>query len=224
MLPAMTPGVAQGASRLMEALEKLAEWAGSGPGGNGPSGPPSGEAVRAFEEAMSGVPDAADGGISVAAPTEPAAEHSLLPGPAESVPPLDGESVRMSGADPANPADPADPGSEMARVDGTDAAERAEPHPQAVESPEAVEAGDRIAPTGVAEEPALRTKASGEENPVRELGRLLEELSRPGASIGPETLFRAQYLAGMLKVQAETGLKTSQSASQGMESVLRQQG
>lgn len=202
----------------MEALEKLTEWAGSGPGGNGPSGPPSGEAVRAFEEAMSGVPDAADGEISGAAPMEPAAEHSLLPGPAESVPPLEGESVRMSGAAPANPADPADPGSEMARVDGTDATERAEPHPQAVE------AGDRTAPTGAVEEPVLRTKVSGEENPVRELGRLLEELSRPGASIGPETLFRVQYLAGMLKVQAQTGLKTSQSASQGMESVLRQQG
>ena len=41
---------------------------------------------------------------------------------------------------------------------------------------------------------------------------------------GPDALFRAQYLAGMLKVQVQTGLKTSQSASQGMESILRQQG
>lgn len=227
MIPAMTPGVAQGASRLMEALEKLGEWAGSGQSGSGPSGPPSGEAVRAFEEAMSDVPDAAEGEISVAAPTEPAAEHSLLPGPAESVPPLDGADLRMSGADPATPPNPENPanwGPGMERVDGADVAERAEPYPQTVESPEAVDAGGRTAPTGATEDPALRAEASGEENPVRELGRLLEEVSRPGASIGPEKLFRVQYLVGMLKVQVQTGLKTSQQASQGMESVLRQQG
>ena len=63
-----------------------------------------------------------------------------------------------------------------------------------------------------------------EENPARELGRLLEEFSSPGAIIGPDALFRAQYLVGMLKVQAQAGLKTSQSASQGMENILRQQG
>ena len=56
------------------------------------------------------------------------------------------------------------------------------------------------------------------------LGRLLDDFPRPGAVGGPEELFRVQYLVGMLKVQAQAGQQTSQSASQGMESLLRQQG
>ena len=55
---AVIPEAAQGSARLLEALEKLAEWAGSGPGGNGPSGPPSEDVVRAFEEALAGRPKA----------------------------------------------------------------------------------------------------------------------------------------------------------------------
>ena len=96
--------------------------------------------------------------------------------------------------------------------------------------PGAVQPPEEAGPDGQADMPhasdvqAVRAESSAEENPVRELGRLLDEFSRPGANIGPDTLFRAQYLAGMLRVQAQTGLKTSQSASQGMESVLRQQG
>ena len=62
----MLPEVAQSASRLMEALEKLSEWAGSGPGGNGPSGPPSDDVVRAFEEAMAGAPEEAAGALTSA--------------------------------------------------------------------------------------------------------------------------------------------------------------
>ena len=50
----MLPEIAQGSARLLEALEKLAEWAGSGPGGNGPSGSPSEDVVRAFEQALAG--------------------------------------------------------------------------------------------------------------------------------------------------------------------------
>ena len=78
--------------------------------------------------------------------------------------------------------------------------------------------------TEIPDESVFRVNAPREENPARELGRLLEEFSSPGAIIGPDALFRAQYLVGMLKVQAQAGLKTSQSASQGMENILRQQG
>ena len=49
-------------------------------------------------------------------------------------------------------------------------------------------------------------------------------LRRLAQASGPEELFRVQYLVGMLKVQAQAGQQTSQSASQGMESLLRQQG
>ena len=48
----MIAASAQGATRLLEALEKLAQWAGE-PSGGGPSGAPSRELVRAFEEALS---------------------------------------------------------------------------------------------------------------------------------------------------------------------------
>ena len=128
------------------------------------------------------------------------ADAPYAPGPAESVPPLEGD-IRVSEA-----------GLPASEMNGS------------VSSPagaEAVDSGPDRRPGAVQ---AVRAESSAEENPVRELGRLLDEFSRPGANIGPDALFRAQYLAGMLRVQAQTGLKTSQSASQGMESVLRQQG
>jgi len=59
---------------------------------------------------------------------------------------------------------------------------------------------------------------------VRELGHLLQEITQPSIALGPETLFRAQYLMGILKAQGEAGVKASQQVSQGMESILRQQG
>ncbi len=222
----MIAEVAQSTSRLMEALEKLGEWAGSGTGGNGPSGSPSDEVVRAFEEAMAEPAEEA-GGVAIesgnadfAPPTADLAEP-LLPGPAESVPPPDGRELRVSGSEKDVPG--VTSGEAPAPV-GVNAAEQSEgvgQRPEAVEVPDAVHAGEQ----GAAPENSLfRVEAPRAESPVRELGRLLEEFSRPGASIGPEALFRVQYLVGMLKVQMQAGLKTSQNASQGMESVLRQQG
>lgn len=170
----MISELAQGASRLAEALEKLSEWAGSGVGGDGPSGPPSDEVVRAFERALNGAPDAAampdmpagDGNPSVAAPT--------APGPAEAVPSINGDHPTFS----------------------------------SVDSPMTGNMDARFP----------------DEHPAVELTRLLDAVSSPGVTIGPEVLFRAQYLTGMLKVQTQAGLKTSQSVSEGMESVLHQQG
>jgi len=59
---------------------------------------------------------------------------------------------------------------------------------------------------------------------LQELGQLMQDISQPGVPVGPEILFRAQYLAGMLKVQGQTGVNSSQQLSQGMENILRQQG
>ena len=80
----MIAASAQGATRLLEALEKLAQWAGE-PSGGGPSGAPSRELVRAFEEALSLPP--ADASAAAAGGTGGApAATALLPGPAESMP------------------------------------------------------------------------------------------------------------------------------------------
>ncbi len=57
----------------------------------------------------------------------------------------------------------------------------------------------------------------------QELERLLQNISQPDVPVGPESLFRAQYLMGMLKVQAQAGINSSGQVSQGMESVLRRQ-
>ena len=102
----MIPEAAQGSARLLEALEKLAEWAGSGPGGNGPSGPPSEDVVRAFEEALAGPSEGAEaeaaemvdaGNASVPPDAAGMADAPYAPGPAESVPPLEGD-IRVSEA------------------------------------------------------------------------------------------------------------------------------
>ena len=80
----MIAASAQGATRLLEALEKLAQWAGE-PSGGGSSGAPSRELVRAFEEALSLPP--ADASAAAAGGTGGApAATALLPGPAESMP------------------------------------------------------------------------------------------------------------------------------------------
>ena len=60
----MIPASAQGATKLLEALEKLSQWAGE-PSGERPSGTPSRELVRAFEEALSTAP--AEGPAAAAA-------------------------------------------------------------------------------------------------------------------------------------------------------------
>lgn len=217
----MTLDGAQGSARLVEALEKLAEWAGSGPGGNGPSGPPAADVVRAFEEALAGPSEgAAFPAADAAAPPDAAerAEVPTLPGPAAWVPSLEEGGVRLAEAGVAAPELPdgvTAPAGPEAVDFGPDQQPGAVPPPEAAGPAGGVDAPERQ---------VLHAEFSGEESPVRELSRLLEACSQPGASIGPDALFRAQYLVGMLKVQTQIGLKTSQSASQGMESVLRQQG
>ena len=77
----MIPASAQGATKLLEALEKLSQWAGE-PSGGGPSGAPSRELVRAFEEALSTAPP--EGPAAAAGEGGPTASSAaaLLPGPA----------------------------------------------------------------------------------------------------------------------------------------------
>ena len=81
----MIPASAQGATKLLEALEKLSQWAGE-PSGGGPSGAPSRELVRAFEEALSTAPP--EGPAAAAGEGGPTASSAaaLLPGPAAAMP------------------------------------------------------------------------------------------------------------------------------------------
>lgn len=95
----MIPASAQGATKLLEALEKLSQWAGE-PSGGGPSGAPSRELVRAFEEALSTAPP--EGPAAAAGEGGPTASSAaaLLPGPAEAMPcpPVDGAGVEQPAA------------------------------------------------------------------------------------------------------------------------------
>ena len=192
----------QGTSRLLEALEKLGEWAGSAAGG-GPSGAPSQDAVRAFEEALDSVSvpaDAADQGASASAFSEVQAE-AALPGPAEYMPPVDSaaQSAAPEGSYKAVTADFfSDTGSAGAASDTT------------------------------AAQPSAAGPAEGssamQDDPARELLQRLEACAQSGSSITPQELFRIQYLMGVLKVQVQAGLKTSQQSTQGLENMLRQSG
>ncbi len=57
---------------------------------------------------------------------------------------------------------------------------------------------------------------------VKELQTAVEALGQ--GQMSPEQLLRIQYLSGILKVSVESGNKIIQSASQGVDSMLKQQG
>ena len=197
----------QGATRLMDALEKLSEWAGSG-AGSSPSGAPSAELVQEFESALSGQPDGSQG---MTADVQSGAQNGEsfsgtpenLPGPAESMPTL---SVEDGGHVSAEYAD--------VRFSGVDSMQTAQPSD--ITPPQSAGASAQVDGSSSATSP--------EGDQMRELVDLLGEISQPGAVISPDMLYRTQYLMGMLKMQMQAGMKTSQNASQGMENILRQQG
>ncbi len=191
----MIPASAQGATKLLEALEKLSQWAGE-PSGGGPSGAPSRELVRAFEEALSTAP--AEGPAAAPATT------ALLPGPAESMscPPVAG-----AGAEGSLPA-VEQSGSVFAVAQPAPAAGADVPAGQAVAEPQAV----------------FQSEGLSRQDVLEELGRLLDRVSGQGASISPQELLHVQQLVGMLNVQAKVGVQTSQQTTQGLEGLLRQSG
>ena len=198
----MIAETAQGATKLLEALERLGDWAGGTATGGGPSGPPAREVVRAFEEALdaaSAQPGSVDQGTLASVPQQ-GDTASVLPGPAEQVPSVQGVEPSSAGGDA------------FARV-----AER----PPA-DGP-AGSASSTAAPgTAAPEQSAGRSVA--QEDPAQELFRRLESYAQPGSVVTPQELFRIQYLVGMLKVQVQAGISSSQQSTQGMENLLRQSG
>lgn len=219
----LTPQMTRTAARLLEALEKLSQSAGAGLQSGGPSGQPPDELVRAFQQALTG-PEKAEGGQDVSGPARAVSDTDWQPGyrgpgvaavppepgPAERMPPLDG--VERAGR----------PDGRTGRPGETPLGLSPEvSEPQGVRRPgESPAMERRTGETGVVPEGS----PTGPDDPLKELGRLLEQISQPGAALQPTDVYRMQYLVGMLKVRAQAGQKASQGMTQGMESVLRQSG
>ena len=195
-----------GASKLLEALEKLGVSKGAELRSLGPQGEPPAELVRAFEDALR-APDG-QGGPSVQGVAEGSREHGPFEEAGQDIP----EVTRTDEAIPPNPSeDPVYGISEGSRIDGIGGTMRIESPsgPQAVDEPVVVAAGEG------------RTDAVQTDG-MQELARLLERVG--GGNASATELYQLQFLVGMLRVQATGGAKLSQQVNQGFESLLKQQG
>ena len=111
------------------------------------------------------------------------------------------------------------PSTVSARASSPDAA----PSPQGADRPHApdgVRTSSEVPGTG--HESGAGRGTSGAEDPLRELARLVERVATGQPS--PTELYRLQYMVGMLRLQASSGTQVSQQATQGLESLLKQQG
>ncbi len=199
--------VANLASRLLAALEKTGISSGAELRSDfGPSGQPDPELVRAFEEAL-------EGGSESVSPGTPGIDDT-------------------AGSNEQPPADVQPAEETQLRTEGLPEG------PQAMEAPEAPEkiadqseglrtadtngfAPREAAATDAAPQPDASSRVEGSDG-LRELENILGRIE--SGQLRAEDLFRMQYLAGMLKVHAESGMKASQKMAQGFESLLRQKG
>lgn len=111
------------------------------------------------------------------------------------------------------------PSTVSARASSPDAA----PSPQGADRPHApdgVRTSSEVPGTG--NESGAGHGTSGAEDPLRELARLVERVATGQPT--PTELYRLQYMVGMLRLQASSGTQVSQQATQGLESLLKQQG
>lgn len=95
--------------------------------------------------------------------------------------------------------------------------------PQGADRPHAPD-GVRTSPevSGTGNESGAGHGTSGAEDPLRELAQLVERVATGQPT--PTELYRLQYMVGMLRLQASSGTQVSQQATQGLESLLKQQG
>jgi hypothetical protein len=202
----MEPGsVANLASRLLAALEKTGVSSGAELRSDfGPSGQPDPELVRAFEEALERGPETAPQGMPGGGDVPGSADRV----PMDAQPPVEGD-FRTEAV------------SESHR--GTDAPEAPEKIADQSEGLRTAET-DGFAPREAADASAgPEAPRRGETGDgLRELHDILERMA--SGPLRAEDLFRMQYLVGMLKVQAESGMKASQKTTQGFDSLLRQKG
>jgi len=199
--------VANLASRLLAALEKTGVSSGAELRSDfGPSGQPDQELVRAFEEAMERGPESASPGSSG---TDDAAGSNELP--QMDLQPTEEIQLRPE-AVPEGPR----------AIDAPEVPEKIADQAESLRTAET----DGFAPreaSAAAEAP--RPEAPSRAEPadgLRELENILGRME--SGPLRAEDLFRMQYLIGMLKVHAESGMKASQKMAQGFESLLRQKG
>ncbi|WP_164562297.1 hypothetical protein [Nitratidesulfovibrio vulgaris] len=112
---------------------------------------------------------------------------------------------------------------EMGPGETSPASPDAAPSSQGADRPHAPD-GVRTSPevSGTGNESGAGRGASGAEDPLRELARLVERVATGQPT--PTELYRLQYMVGMLRLQASSGTQVSQQATQGLESLLKQQG
>ena len=246
-------GLGSSPTKLLEALEKLGISRGADlRSPNGPEGKPDTELVRAFEDALN-MPDEenlsagkgtsdgiasegmelpdditvsdkrtveASGRVEQAdlsfAPEGPEVRGPVEPGPAEYIP---GESLlRYERPEGRNM---------VSETRNTVSSDLLHGMDESVEGTGGMRRVGMKEPSSSADIPVEGktlpefSDAGGGEN-VREIARLLEEVTRGNAS--SMELYRLQYLVGMLQVHASSGMKVSQQAEQGLESLLKQQG
>lgn len=197
--------VSSGLSRLMEALEKLGTSTGAGlHNPAGPSGQPEQELVRAFEEALqqanaSQQPDAVQGiPQQEIQQGQQAAQHEPQPAPEK----IDAD-FRLWDASENISIEPTKPTAKAAVTD------------------EQIHTINPASP--FAQQPSVTYNA--EHSFTEQLCELGEIMNRMNTGVlSPQDLYRMQYITGMLKVQASSGVKVSQQTTQGFESLLKQQG
>ncbi len=144
-------------------------------------------------------------------------------GPGETSPPS--PDAMSSGEPPTSPTSSDEqPSAVSNRASSPDAmAPNAAPPPQGADRPHApdgVRTSSEVPGTG--HESGAGRGTSGAEDPLRELARLVERVATGQPT--PTELYRLQYMVGMLRLQASSGTQVSQQATQGLESLLKQQG
>ncbi len=212
-------------SKLLTALSELGNAAGSGLKSDGVGAPPD-ELVKAFADSMQNTgqdtPQAQDflqdsetfeqnGQNSQHANEQHNFEHKLIKGPAESMPAL-------SSSQETAPSQSVNNRDIPSIQEVTNVQEGQSLDPRASYRMDNAQGTSSFA--SEVSKP-LGQDASSKEL-IQELETILQKISEPGNMLGQLELYRAQYIMGMLKMQAHTGMKVSQSTSQGLESLLKQ--
>lgn len=199
--------VANLASRLLAALEKTGVSSGAELRSDfGPSGQPDPELVRAFEEAMERGPEPVSQGSSG---TDDAT--GLYEQPQIDVQPTEETQLRTEAVPSGTQA-----------MDAPEAPEKIADQSEGLRTAETNGFAPReAAATDAAPQPDASSRVEASDG-LRELENILGRIE--SGQLRAEDLFRMQYLAGMLKVHAESGMKASQKMAQGFESLLRQKG
>ncbi len=206
-------------SKLLSALANLGNAAGSELVSNGVLSAPD-ELVKAFEEAMQGIDMSMNQEANNASTNQDSSlssnDNDILKGPAEEVPSLnlDNQQVEVDGL---NHAQQIENSTEAQNIDWQNSSSSSQDFTFDRSQQAQVNQHENIA--NISNDNKVQTGELG-----HELQAILEKLAQPGANLSHLELYRAQYIMGMLKTQAQTGMKISQGISQGLESALKQNG